>query len=57
MQRPHGRSILLETVILGVGFGSGVYIVTTHLDEGGRLLSVRSTDIFEMLAESEGVIA
>jgi hypothetical protein len=31
-------------------------VQTTDLDESGRLLSVGSTDIFEMFAESERVI-
>jgi hypothetical protein len=46
----------LKTVVLGVGLGRGLFVQTTDLDEGGRLLSVGSTDIFEMLAESERVI-
>src|SRR6266702_595187 len=55
-QKAHGRTSLLKTVVLGVGLGRSLYVQTTDLDESGRLLSVRSTGIFEMFAESERVI-
>ena len=47
---------LLKTVVLGVGLGRGLCVETADLDEGGRLLSIRSTNIFEMFAESVRVI-
>ena len=46
----------MKMVILGVGLGSSVHVETTHLDESCRLLSVRSANIFEVLAESVRVI-
>ena len=47
---------LLETVVLGVGFGRGFSVETTYLDESCSLLSVSSTYVFEVFAEREGVI-
>ena len=48
---------LLKVIVLEVSLGEGVYVETAHLDESGRLLSIRSADIFEMLAKSGRVIA
>ena len=56
MQKPHGRTSLLKTVVLDVGAGRGFYILTTDLDKCDCLLSVRLTDIFQMFAEIVGVI-
>ena len=47
---------LLKTVVLDVGLGRGLYVETADLDESSSLLSIRSTDIFEVFAESVRVI-
>lgn len=55
-QKPHGRISLLKRVAHGVGLRESVLIQTTERDESGRLLLVRSTDIFEIFTENVGVV-
>jgi hypothetical protein len=55
-QQAARRSLLLDLVVFGESLGTGLYVEATHLDESGRLLSIRPADIFEILAESVGVI-
>jgi hypothetical protein len=47
---------LLKSVVLGVGLGRSLCVETADLDESSRLLSIRSTDVFEVFAESVRVI-
>ena len=47
-QKVHEWALPPETVVLGVGFGRGLGVETTDLDESGGLLMVRSTDNFHI---------
>lgn len=55
-QKAHEWTLLLKTVMSGVGLRRGLGVEATQFDESGCLLSVGAADILEMFAECVRVI-